>query len=146
MRKHSGPFFVSRARVIAVTTPYEAIGGESGVRKLVDRFYGLMDTLPEAAACRAIHPADLAGSAEKLFEYLTGWMGGPPLFVEKRGPPMLRRRHLHVAIAGAEIDGWLLCFMRAWKETVGDNEIAGQVLPQIHNLALHMRNREEPAA
>ena len=130
-----------------MTTPYELIGGENGVRALVSRFYALMDALPEAAACRAIHPADLSGSAEKLFEYLTGWLGGPPIFVEKRGPPMLRRRHLHVGIAGAEIDGWLMCFMRAWDETVGDNkELAGIVLPQIHNLAQHMRNREDATA
>jgi hemoglobin len=129
-----------------MTTPYEAIGGEAGVRALVTRFYDLMDTLPEARACRAIHPEDLSGSAEKLFEYLTGWLGGPPIFVERRGPPMLRRRHLHVPIAKDEIDGWLLCFMRAWKETVGDDpEIAGLVLPQIHNLAQHMRNREDAA-
>ena len=93
-------------------TPYEAIGGEHGLRSLVTRFYQLMDELPEAAACRAIHPADLGESAQQLFEYLSGWLGGPLLFVEKRGPPMLRRRHLHVAIATPEIDGWLLCFTR----------------------------------
>ena len=129
-----------------MTTAYEMMGGERGVRALVTRFYDLMDSLPEARACRAIHPADLTGSAEKLFDYLTGWLGGPPIFVEKYGPPMLRRRHLHVAIAGPEIDGWLLCFMRAWDETVGGNEeLAGMVLPQIHQLARHMRNREDVA-
>ncbi len=128
-------------------TPYDAIGGEIGVRRLVSRFYQLMDELPEAAACRAIHPADLGESAQKLFEYLTGWLGGPPLFVEKRGPPMLRRRHLHVAISGPEIEGWLLCFTRAWQETVGDNrEMTEIVLPQIVSLAQHMRNRDEMPA
>lgn len=126
-------------------TPYEAIGGEGGVRDLVARFYDLMDVLPEAKACRAIHPEDLTESRQKLFEYLTGWLGGPPLFVERRGPPMLRRRHLHVPIAGAEIDGWLACFMQAWREIVGENEVAEMVLPQIHQLALHMRNREPVA-
>jgi hemoglobin len=128
-------------------TPYDAIGGEIGVRRLVSRFYQLMDELPEAATCRAIHPADLGESAQKLFEYLTGWLGGPPLFVEKRGPPMLRRRHLHVAIAGPEIEGWLLCFTRAWQETVGDDrQMTEIVLPQIISLAQHMRNRDEMPA
>jgi hemoglobin len=128
-------------------TPYEAIGGENGVRSLVSRFYQLMDELPEAAACRAIHPAELGESAQKLFEYLSGWLGGPPLFVEKRGPPMLRRRHLHVAIAAPEIDGWLLCFTRAWQETIGDDsEVSKIVLPQIVSLAQHMRNKDESAA
>lgn len=125
---------------------YQAIGGEAGVRQLVTRFYELMDTLPEAKAARAIHPADLSDSAQKLFEYFSGWFGGPALFVERRGPPMLRARHLHARIAGPEIEGWLLCFMQAWREVVGVRpEIDALVLPQIHNLAGHMRNCEDGA-
>lgn len=123
-------------------TPYDRIGGEAGVRRLTRRFYELMDTLPEAAAVRAIHPESLAGSEEKLFEYLTGWLGGPPLFVDKHGPPMLRRRHLHAPIGPAERDGWLLCFRRALAETVEDDLVTALVLPQIEALAKHMQNRE----
>jgi hemoglobin len=126
-------------------TPYDRIGGEAGVRRLTRRFYALMDTLPEAAACRAIHPADLAGSEAKLFDYLTGWLGGPPIYVEKHGPPMLRRRHLHAPIAGPEIAGWLLCFRQAWAETVTDDALGAAVLPQVEHLARHMRNREDAA-
>ena len=128
------------------TTAYARIGGEDGVRRLVHRFYELMDTLPEAAACRAIHPESLAGSEEKLFMYLTGWLGGPPLFTDRYGHPMLRRRHLHAPIAGPEIDGWLACFRQAWAETVTDAEITRVVLPQVENLAQHMRNRHDPPA
>lgn len=124
-------------------TPYDRIGGEDGVRRLTRRFYALMDRLPEAAACRAIHPEDLAGSEEKLFEYLTGWLGGPPLYTSKRGHPMLRRRHLHAPIAGPEIEGWLLCFRQAWAETVADAALTAAVLPQVEGLARHMRNRED---
>jgi len=128
------------------TTAYARIGGEEGVRRLVHRFYDLMDTLPEAAACRAIHPASLAGSEEKLFMYLSGWLGGPPLFTDRFGHPMLRRRHLHAPIAGPEIEGWLLCFRQAWAETVTDPEITRVVLPQVEHLAQHMRNRHDPPA
>ena len=74
-------------------TLYEAIGGDAAVRALTRRFYALMDPMPEAARCRAIHPPDLSGSEDKLYEYLSGWLGGPPLYTEKRGHPMLRRRH-----------------------------------------------------
>jgi len=126
----------------AGATPYDRIGGEAGVRRLTRRFYALMDTLPEAAAVRAIHPASLAGSEQKLFEYLTGWLGGPPLFVEKHGPPMLRRRHLPAPIGPAERDGWLLCFRRAVEETVEDEFFRTQVMPQVEALAMHMQNRE----
>jgi hemoglobin len=124
-------------------TPYGRMGGEAGVRRFTRRFYALMDALPEAAACRAIHPPSLGDSEQKLFEYLTGWLGGPPLYVQKHGPPMLRRRHLQAPIAGVEIEGWLACFRRAWAETVEDQALGPLVLPQVEGLARHMRNRPE---
>ena len=125
-------------------TVYEAIGGEAGVRKLDDHFYELMDTLQEGKAARAIHPADLSDSNQKLFEYFSGWLGGPQLFVERRGPPMLRARHLHARIAAPEVESWLICFMRAWRDVVGDRpEVDELVLPQIQSLAHHMRNKED---
>ncbi|MEQ1694995.1 MAG: group II truncated hemoglobin [Hyphomicrobiaceae bacterium] len=121
---------------------YEALGGEDAVRRLVRRFYELMDTLPEAAACRAIHPASLEGSEQKLFEYLSGWLGGPPLFVDKYGPPMLRRRHFPTAIGPDERDGWLLCFEGALSDTVPDPALQGAVWVPVRKLALHMQNKE----
>jgi hemoglobin len=124
-----------------VTTVYAALGGEAGLRHLVTRFYALMDELPEAAACRAVHPADLTGSAEKFFDYLSFFFGGPPLYLQKRGHPMLRARHLHASIGEAEIRGWLLCFHRAWAEQVKDDPaLDAAVLPRIEALAQHMRN------
>lgn len=122
-------------------TLYERIGGERAIRRLTRRFYDLMDTLPEAAACRAIHPESLAGSEEKLFEYLTYWLGGPPLFVEKHGPPMLRRRHFPAPIGPQERDGWLLCFRQAFAETVTDPVLTALILPKVEALAMHMQNR-----
>lgn len=71
-------------------TPFELLGGAQGVRRLVERFYQLMDTLPEAARIRALHPADLAGSTDKLYKFLSGWLGGPALYVQEFGHPMLR--------------------------------------------------------
>lgn len=127
-------------------SPYDLLGGAEGVRRLVVRFYALMDELPEAAACRAIHPADLGESRQKLFEYFSGWLGGPPLFVERRGPPMLRARHLHAAIAGPEIEGWLACFRQAWRETVAHPGLTEALMPKIEALALHMRNRQDTEA
>ncbi len=128
-----------------MTTIYERIGGEATVRAFTRRFYDLMDNLPEAAAARAIHPASLASAEQKLFEYLTGWLGGPPLFTDKYGHPMLRRRHLHAPIATAEVEAWLVCFRQAWAETVRDEEVSTLICPQIENLARHMANQAEPA-
>ena len=54
-------------------TTYEQMGGEPGIRAPVERFYALMDTLPEAATIRAMHPADLSESIEKLVLFLIGF-------------------------------------------------------------------------
>ena len=122
-------------------TIYDQMGGAAGIRKLTGRFYALMDRLPDAAACRAIHPPSLAGSEEKLFEYLSYWFGGPPLFIEKHGHPMMRRRHFHAPIGPAERDGWLLCFRQALLETVADPDLRAAILPRVETLAMHMQNR-----
>lgn len=125
------------------TTLYEAIGGDPAVRALTRRFYELMDSLPEAARCRAVHPPDLSGSEEKLYEYLTGWLGGPPLYTEKRGHPMLRRRHFVAPIGPAERDEWLLCFTRALEETVASEGLRRIILEPVTRLAHHMQNQEQ---
>jgi len=120
---------------------YVAIGGEPVVRALVDRFYQLMDTLPEAKACRDIHPPSLDGSAEKLFLYLTGWLGGPPLYTDRFGHPMLRRRHFGAPIGEAERDGWLLCFNRALDETIAEPAWREAIREPATRLAVHMQNK-----
>ncbi|WP_395774208.1 group II truncated hemoglobin [Agrobacterium pusense] len=123
-------------------TLYEAIGGDATVRALTRRFYQLMDTLPEAAHCRAIHPADLSGSEAKFYDYLTGYLGGPPVYVEKHGHPMLRRRHFVAPIGPAERDEWLLCFRRAMEETIENPKLRDIIWPPIERLAFHMQNQE----
>ena len=67
-------------------TLYEMIGGETELRELVDRFYDVMDSAPEARKVRAIHPEDLTHSRDKFFMFLSGWSGGP----EKSPPPVDR--------------------------------------------------------
>ncbi|MGP4667309.1 group II truncated hemoglobin [Agrobacterium pusense] len=123
-------------------TLYEAIGGDATVRALTRRFYQLMDTLPEAARCRAIHPADLSGSEAKFYDYLTGYLGGPPVYVEKHGHPMLRRRHFVAPIGPAERDEWLLCFRRAMDETIENVKLREIIWAPVERLAFHMQNQE----
>lgn len=124
-------------------TLYEAIGGDDTVRKLTRRFYQLMDELPEAARCRAIHPPDLSGSEAKFYDYLTGYLGGPPVYVEKHGHPRLRSRHFGAPIGPAERDEWLLCFSRAMEEAIPNPKLREIIWPPIERLAHHMQNREE---
>ena len=97
-------------------TPYDAIGGDERVRALIETFYRHMDEAPLFAEVRALHPSDLAESREKLYEFLSGWLGGPPLYVEKRGHPRLRARHQPFPIGERERDQWLACMGRALDE------------------------------
>jgi hemoglobin len=123
------------------TTLYEQIGGEATIRKLVDRFYELMDADPQAAGIRALHPADLAGSREKLFLFLSGWMGGPPLYVQRHGHPRLRARHLPFPIGEAERDQWLLCMNRALNEVVTEPLVRQHLANSFAQIADFMRNQ-----
>jgi hemoglobin len=123
------------------TTPYQRIGGEPTVRAIVKRFYELMDTLPEAYAVRKLHPKDLSGSEDKLYLYLTGWLGGPQLYVEKFGHPRLRQRHLPFPIGGAERDQWLLCMRQALEEHIDDAPLRATLEKALTELADFMRNR-----
>ena len=120
---------------------YERIGGEAKVRELVKRFYELMDTLPEAAGIRAMH-RDLAESEEKLFLFLSGWLGGPQLYVEKYGHPRMRQRHMHVPIGESERDQWMLCMKQAMEDVGIDAELRQQLEAAFFKTADFMRNRD----
>lgn len=124
-------------------TPYDRLGGAEKIRELVDRFYELMDTLPEAAEIRRLHPADLSGSREKLFQYLSGWLGGPPLYEERHGHPRLRARHLPFPIDSRGRDQWLLCMNRALDDSGADPALLVALRAALAQTADHMRNRAD---
>jgi hemoglobin len=123
---------------------YEQVGGEEVVRALVDRFYDLMDSLPDAADIRAMHARSLKSSRQKLFEFLSGWMGGPNLYVEKRGHPRLRMRHMPFPIGTEARDQWLMCMDQALDEIIEDEQIRQQLSDSFARIADHMRNRRGP--
>ena len=120
---------------------YERIGGAEKVRELTHRFYQLMDELPEAYGIRKLHPGSLQGSEDKLFKFLSGWMGGPQLFVQEHGEPMLRRRHLPFPIGDAERDQWMMCMQQALQETVADEQLRNELIASFAKVADHMRNK-----
>ena len=119
---------------------YARLGGEAAVRALVHRFYALMDQLPEAQGLRQLHP-DLERAADSLFKFLSGWFGGPPLYVRERGHPRLRMRHLPFAIGAAERDQWMLCMRQALAEQVADDPLRAAVEHAFAGMAEHMINR-----
>lgn len=123
-------------------TPYELIGGESAVLSLVDRFYCYMDILPEAAGIRAMHAANLGNARGKLFKFLSGWLGGPNLYIEEYGHPRLRMRHFPFAIGVAERDQWLLCMRKALAEMSMEDSLRDNLYQALDALATHMINQD----
>lgn len=124
-------------------TPYAALGGDTAVRRLVDRFYDLMDTVPEYYGIRKLHPADLSGSRDKLYRFLSGWLGGPSLYIEKYGHPMLRARHLPFAIGVAERDAWLACMLQAMEDEGVEEALRAALLKAFYGTADWMRNKPD---
>jgi len=124
-----------------ITSHYERIGGAEKVRALTHRFYQLMDELPETHGIRKLHPHSLQGSEDKLFKFLSGWMGGPQLFIQEHGEPMLRRRHLPFPIGDAERDQWMMCMKQALQEVVEDEQLRSELAAAFAKVADHMRNQ-----
>ncbi len=123
-------------------TPYAILGGDAALRKLIERFYALMDATPEYYGIRKLHPEDLSGSVTKLYYFLSGWLGGPPLYAQNIGQPMLRARHLPFAIGKAERDQWLACMRQALEECdAGTPEFREWLLKQLFGTADWMRNK-----
>jgi hemoglobin len=122
-------------------TPFEIIGGQATVDRLVERFYQRMDTLPEARGIRALHAPDLGPMIVVLKKYLGEWLGGPKLYSTERGHPMLRARHLPFVIGVAERDAWLLCMNGALDETITDEAARAGIRDSMTRLADWMRNK-----
>ena len=123
--------------------PYALLGGDAGVRRLVDRFYDLMDLEPVLTPLRALHPQDLSGSRDKLHWFLSGWLGGPDLYQQRFGHPRLRARHLPYPIGSAERDQWMACMIRAMEEEGVDDALAQRLTQAFMGTADWMRNRPD---
>lgn len=98
------------------STPYDMIGGEKSVRRIVDRFYDVMDSAPEAARIRAMHGADLSPMRERLFEFLSGWLGGPPLYFQRSDHNCIMSAHRPFPIGAGERDEWMMCMRKALED------------------------------
>lgn len=127
------------------STFYQLLGGENGgiqnIRALVETFYDVMETDPQASPIRALHPADLTGSREKLFMFLTGWTGGPQLYIERYGHPRLRQRHSPFSIGESERDQWMYCMISAMQRLNLDEKLMQKLAEQLYGVADFMRNK-----
>jgi hemoglobin len=126
-------------------TFFELLGGaESGIqniRKLVETFYDVMDSDPKAEGIRKLHQPDLTEAREKLFMFLTGWTGGPQLYIERYGHPRLRARHMPFPIGESERDQWVYCMVRAMHLCDIEEELMKKLAAQLYGVADFMRNQ-----
>jgi len=125
----------------AEDTPHARLGGDAAVRALVERFYDLMDLEPGYARLRAVHGNDLANARDKLYWFLSGWLGGPNHYIERFGHPRLRARHLPFAIGSIERDQWLACMNQAMLEQGVDEELRLRLIKAFFQTADWMRNQ-----
>lgn len=120
-------------------SPYELLGGEAGLLKLSEAFYDAMDRLPEAATIRAMHGPNLDAIKQRLFEFLSGWLGGPPLFRERHGTVCITSSHSPFAIGEAERDQWLLCMDHALQAVDATEETRALLKDPLYRLADFLR-------
>ncbi len=121
-------------------TAYDAIGGEQGTRRLANRFYDIMESDPVATELLALHPKPMDKIRQKFFEYLSGWLGGPPLYETQYGHPRLRARHLPFTVTEQMVEQWLYCMNKALDEVVEDSQLREAIRQPITQLAHHMKN------
>ena len=92
---------------------------------------------------RALHAASLRASRDKLFLFLSGWLGGPDLYVERFGHPRLRQRHLPFAIDSRARDQWMQCMQMALADMAIDETLQTKLLAAFRATADHMRNKAD---
>ena len=119
-------------------TPYEEIGGDVGVRALVDNFYDIIDA--ESPVLRAMLPSDMSTSRQKLYEFLSGWMGGPQLYFERRGHPRLRHRHMPFPIDIHAAEEWTRCMSKALEAIDAGESIRTYLVRELGTTAHGLRN------
>ena len=124
---------------------FDLLGGEpeatNQIRAIVEAFYDVMDSDEKAKPIRLMHPEDLTSSREKLFMFLTGWTGGPQLYIERYGHPMLRRRHMPFAIDESARDEWMYCMIKSMHQQGFDDALMTKLAEQLYGVADFMRNQ-----
>ena len=121
---------------------YARIGGQPTIDRIARCFYARMETMPEAAAVRAMHRMSLDQAEERLRAFLSGFLGGPDLYRSRYGEPMMRRRHLPFPIGHAQRDAWLACMARSLDEALQHPALRQEVFASIAQFDDHMRNRD----
>ena len=120
---------------------YQAAGGESGIRKLIDTFYDIMATSGAYRDIWKLPPAENELSRDKLTLFLCGWMGGPKRYHEQYGSISIPKVHAHLPVAGAEKDQWLACMNEALGRQGYPQSLVDYLITQLAVPAEHIRRQ-----
>jgi len=123
---------------MSATTPYELIGGAKTVARLVDTFYDLVQQHPDLAP---IFPEDLTETRKKQYMFLTQFLGGPALYSDAYGHPMLRARHMPFPITPKRAEAWLSCMKEAMDRVGLQGEVRDAIFDRLTLTAHHMVNQ-----
>lgn len=124
-------------------TTFKAVGAEKGLRKLVEDFYLVMSTQPRFAPLRAMHPQDLGLSIDKLYCFLSGWMGGERLYSQRYGAINIPQAHAHLTIGSKEKQMWLDCMDAALARQSYPDELKVYLIQQLEIPAERIRQASQ---
>ena len=111
--------------------------GPANIRKLVLAFYPLVSAHPLLAP---LFPEDLSETMNKQEAFLTGFLGGPPLYHQTYGHPMLRARHLKFPITRSVALAWFECFTLAAQTLELPPDVFEELLAAVGRTAAAMVN------
>jgi hemoglobin len=123
---------------------YEQIGGQAVIDKLVNDFYDIMSSDQSASAVFSTHAGlEMSVTREKLRTFLSGWLGGPQLYLEKFGHPRLRMKHFPFKISQTEAMQWLYCMKLALEKSSIEPVIQAKLMDAFENVALMLKNQQD---
>lgn len=118
------------------TIPYEEIGAEK-LSQLINAFYKRVAKHPDLIP---IFPEDLTETIRKQIQFQTQYLGGPNLYTEEHGHPMMRARHMNFEITPTRAQAWLECMSEAMDEVGLDEKFRKIYYQRLVMTAHHMIN------
>lgn len=118
---------------------YDRVGGMDFFVRLVDEFYSGVVT-DEVLWPLYPEQADLDGAKHRLTLFLAQYWGGPTTYMEERGHPKLRMRHMPFHVGPLERDRWLVHMAKAVEQSIDDDAIRAELMAYFVPAAEHLRN------
>ena len=114
------------------------MGGEETIKRIVEAFYPIVLRHPEIAS---LFPQDIEPVMEKQMLFLTQFFGGPALYSDQYGHPMMRARHMSIEITDTRAKAWLACMEQAMREIGLEEELIHVLIERLSGPAYHFVNK-----